>query len=228
MLPIRLPISTDSLSYYAVRDLCDPYHLFLPILAGRQALFWGEALISTKGLFSPPCSAKNPPFPHPPIRLVRRQVAGYWVHTGAPLDGSTDPRHAYQRLYHAYAAAVREPARLAHAQPTLTERLLAGLKHLVQSLELNLTAAPAPVMGEATAKIHRLGDWLELELELHEHPDEAGLLTLRIRNLQATLCRVQIVRQGEVRRESILEARQDTRILVEAAPGIERCVRPAD
>lgn len=141
------------------------------------------------------------------------------------MGSSDDPRHAYQRLYHAYAAAVRELARLARAQPTLTERLLAGLNHLAQSLGLGLTTAPAPVMGEATTEIHRLGDWLELwlELELHDSdsPDEVGILHLRIRNLQATPCRIQIVRQGEVRRESVLNPHQYTRILVEAALGTE-------
>ena len=200
--------------------LWNPVHVYLPSVSRVLAELTPARLAAVRALAVDCVTAPEPdPALAQPGRIVRRQVAGHWIHTGAPLGGPNDPRHAYQRLYHAYAAAVREPARLAHAQPTLTVKLLAGLKHLAQSLGLSLTAAPAPVMGEATAEIHRLGDWLELEL--HENPDEAGILTLRIRNLQATPCRVQIVRQGEVRRESILEAHQDARILVEAAPGTE-------
>ncbi|MFZ4791660.1 MAG: hypothetical protein ACOYMW_12370 [Candidatus Competibacteraceae bacterium] len=201
-------------------QLWNPVDVYLPSVSRVLAELTPARLAAVRALAVDCATASEPdPALAHPGQTLRRQVAGHWIHTGTPLGGSTDPRHAYQQLYHAYAAAVREPARLAHTQPTLTERLLAGLHHLTQSLGLSLTAAPAPVMGEATAEIHRLGDWLELEL--HESPDEVGILTLRIRNLQATACRVQIVRQGEVRRESILEAHQDARILVEAAPGTE-------
>ena len=201
-------------------QLWNPVHVYLPSVSRVLAELTPARLAAVRALAVDCVTAPEPdPALAQPGRTLRRQVAGHWIHTGTPLGGPDDPRHAYQQLYHAYAAAVREPARLAHAQLTLTERLLAGLKRLAQSLGLGLTTAPAPVMGEATAEIHRLGDWLEMEL--HENPDEAGILTLRIRNLQATACRIQIVRQGEVRRESILEAHQDARILVEAAPGTE-------
>ena len=201
-------------------QLWNPVHVYLPSVSRVLAELTPARMAAVRALAVDCVTAPEPdPTQAHPGRTMRRQVAGHWIHTGTPLGGPNDPRHVYQRLYHAYAAAVREPARLAHAQLTLTERLLAGLKRLAQSLGLGLTTAPAPVMGEATAEIHRLGDWLEMDL--HEDQDEAGILTLRIRNLQATTCRIQIVRQGEVRRESILEAHQDARILVEAAPGTE-------
>ena len=201
-------------------QLWNPVHVYLPSVSRVLAELTAALLAAVRALAVDCATASEPdPALAHPGQTLRRQVAGHWINTGTPLGGSTDPRHAYQQLYHAYAAAVREPARLAHAQPTWIEILLARLRNLAQGLSLDVTSAPAPVMGEATAEIHRLGDWLELEL--HESPDEVGILTLRIRNLQATACRVQIVRQGEVRRESILEAHQDARILVEAAPGTE-------
>lgn len=201
-------------------QLWNPVHVYLLSVSRVLAELTPERLAAVRALAVDCATAAEPdPALAEPGRTVRRQVAGHWLHTGTPLGGPDDPRYAYQQLYHTYAAAVREPARLAHAQPTGIERLLARLRDLAQGLGLSLTAAPAPVMGEASIDLHRLGDWLELELR--ESPDEAGILHVRIRNLQATPCRVQIVRQGEVRRESILEAHQDARILVEAAPGTE-------
>ena len=203
-------------------QLWNPVHVYLPSVSRVLAELTPERLAAVQALAVECATAPEPdPAQAQPGRIVRRQVAGHWIHTGTPLGGPDDPRHRYQQLYHAYAAAVREPARLAHAQPTLTERLLTGLNHLAQSLGLGLTTAPAPVMGEATTEIHRLGDWLELELHDSDSPDESGILTLRIRNLQTTACRVQIVRHGEVRRESVLNPDQDTRMLVEAASGTE-------
>ncbi|CDH44668.1 hypothetical protein [Candidatus Contendibacter odensensis] len=201
-------------------QLWNPVHVYLPSVSRVLAQLTPNRLVAVRALAVDCATASEPdPAPAQPGRIVRRQVAGHWLHTGTPLGGPDDPRHAYQRLCHAYAAAVREPARLAHAQPTLAERLLSLLRKASEACSLALTTAPAPVMGEATTEIYRLGDWLELEL--HESPDEVGILTLRIRNLQATPCRVQIVRQGEVRRESVLEPHQDARILVEAAPSTE-------
>jgi len=204
-------------------QLWNPVHVYLPSVSRVLAELTPDRLAAVRALAVDCATAPEPdPAQAQPGRIVRRQVAGHWLHTGTPLGGPDDPRHAYQRLYHAYAAAVREPARLAHAQLTpIIEVLLAGLKRLAQGLGLNLTTVPAPVMGEATADIHRLGDWLELELHDSDSPDEVGILHLRIRNLQAMPCRVQIVRQGEVRRESVLNPHQDTRILVEAVPGTE-------
>jgi hypothetical protein len=46
--PIGLPISADSLSSCAVRDLCNPRSLFLPILVGDKALLAGGVFLRKK------------------------------------------------------------------------------------------------------------------------------------------------------------------------------------
>ena len=74
-------------------------------------------------------------------------------------------------------------------------------------------------MGGAATERWRLGDWLELELR--ELPEEADLFTLWARNLQDSPCRLQVVRHDVVFQEHPLAGHQETRILVEAAPGTE-------
>lgn len=206
-------------------QLWNPVYVYLPSAHGVLAQLTLERLGAVRALAldfltQPPPTLR----PQPGVLVERRTSLGHLVLTGTPLGGASDPRHRYRTLYRAAADLLREPVRLAQLQPTLPERLFDCLRVVVdrlratgEALGVDLTPAPAPVMGEATAEIYHLGDWLELELrEL-----EADIVNLRVRNLYSTPCRLQVIRHGAVRRERVLEGYQETELPLEAAPGIE-------
>ena len=202
-------------------QLWNPVYVYLPSTRGVLAELPPRRLAAAQTLAvdfltGPPLAIRS----EPGVLIQRRTSRQELVLSGPPLGGPDDPRHRYRALYHAAAQLLREPVRLAQTQPTRTERLFERLRRLAEAAGLGLTPAPAPVMGAASEEIQQLGDWLELELL--ESGDDRGVLTLRVRNLRAAPCRLQIVRQGQVRREVILDAGQpETRLLFEPAPGTE-------
>jgi len=200
-------------------QLWNPVYVYLPSTHGVLAQLSPERLAAARALVLDFLTQPPPDLLRKPGILVERRTSqGQRVLTGTPLGGSDDPRHRYRTLYRAAADLLREPVRLAQLQPTLIERLLDHLRAAGEALGLGLTLTPAPVMGEPAATYH-LGDWLELEL--HELPETAHMVNLRVRNLHTTPCRLQVIRQGTVRREHPLEGHQTTQLLLEAGSGTE-------
>jgi hypothetical protein len=201
-------------------QLWNPVYVYLPSTHGVLAQLPPDRLAAVRALALDFLTRPPPDLrPEPGVLIERRTSQGHRVLTGTPLGRSDDPRRRYRTLYRAAADLLREPVRLAQVQPTLAERLQARLRAAGETIGLRLILAPAPVMGEAAAEIHRLGDWLELEWR--ELPEETEVFALRVRNLQAATCRIQVVRQNTVYQEHVLAGHQQTRLLIEAAPGTE-------
>lgn len=202
-------------------QLWNPVYVYLPSTQGVLAQLPPDRLAAARALAlemltEPPSPTLRP---EPGVLVERYTRQGHRVLTGTPLGEPDDPRRHYRTLYRAAADLLREPVRLAQMQPTLVERLLEKWRSMAETIHLGLTPAPATAMGETTSVIQHLGDWLELDLQ--ELPEDIDLLTLRVCNLQAAPCRIQVIRQNTVYQEHSLTGHQETRLLIEAVPGTE-------
>jgi hypothetical protein len=132
------------------------------------------------------------------------------VRTGTPLGGADDPRHRYQQLYHAYAEAVREPARLALAAqvaataPDPMAGLLTHWRIIAAWLGERLIPEPRvalamsqPAQTAADQDLH----WEDLaRITLHElAADGAGRAQITALSQQAVTCEVRVAGALEFR-----------------------------
>lgn len=208
-------------------QLWNPVYLYVPSARQVLAQLSPERLAAVRNLAMDFLTQPPPALrPEPGVLSERRTSQGHRILSGTPLGKAPDPRHRYRTLYRAAAELLREPVRLAQVQPTLGERLLDSLRAIGAAIGCGLDPAPAPVMGAADTERWRLGNWLELELQ--ELPEEPGIFTLWMNNLQDTPCRVQIVRQHVIFQEHILPGHQAVQLLIEVAPGTELALLDQD
>lgn len=184
-------------------QLWNPVHVYLPSVSRVLAELNPQRLAAVRAL-AVACATVSEPDPAlaQPGRIVRRQVAGHWIHTGTPLGGPDDPRHAYQQLYHAYAAAVREPARLAHAQ--------AAQPGILDRLRTSLSAALGGMLEPYRPIAQPMGETDGLDIQHYQIPDglrltltEAadGLATLQLTTMSGQSWRLQLL-DGDERVET--------------------------
>lgn len=188
-------------------QLWNPVHVYLPSVSRVLAELSPERLAAVRALALDCATAPEPdPTLARPGVSQRRQVGGYWVRTGTPLGSPNDLRHRYQQLYHAYAAAVREPAALTAAQsagasaPTVVSRLLERLR---DSLAAAFGAALQPYqplvqpmggIGGPDSLHYEAPGWVRFTLA---ETDDGNAL-LRLETLCATPLRVQLLADDEL------------------------------
>lgn len=182
-------------------QLWNPVHLYLPSVSRVLAELRPERLAAVRALAVECLIAPEPdPAQAQPGSRVRRSVGAYRVRTGTPLGGPDDPRHRYQQLYHAYAAAVREPAAqaVALAQPAgFLDWLRSVRSALFDAIGGLLPYQPlAQPMGETAAQdIEHYQIPGRLRLTLTATAD--GLARLRLENLQPTPLQVLVLDDDE-------------------------------
>lgn len=180
-------------------QLWNPVHLYLPSASRVLAELRPEWLAAVRALAVECLIAPEPDSAQArPGAIVHRTVGSYPVRTGTPLGGVDDPRHRYQQLYHAYAAAVREPAAQAVAQQR-PAGILDWLRTALFDMTGGLLEAYKPIaqpMGEAATEDiehYQIPGWLRLTLTATAD----GLARLRLENLQPTPLQVLVLDDDE-------------------------------
>ncbi len=191
-------------------QLWNPVHVYLPSVSRVLAELRPERLATVRALAVECLTAPEATVASArPGAMVRRVVGAWTVRTGTPLGGADDPRHRYQQLYHAYAEAVREPARQAVAQPqpaSILNRLRTALLDAIGDL-LKPYQPIAQPMGEADAPDithYQIPD--QFRLTLTETAD--GQARLRLENLQTTPLQILLLDDEEIVEAACLEESQ--------------------
>ncbi len=191
-------------------QLWNPVHVYLPTVSRVLAKLRPERLAAVRALAVECLTAPEATVASArPGAMVRRVVGSWTVRTGTPLGGADDPRHRYQQLYHAYAAAVREPAAQAVAQPqpaSILNRLRTALFHAIGDV-LRPYQPIAQPMGEADAQDlahYQIPD--RFRLTLTETAD--GQARLRLENLHPKPLHVLVLDQEEIVEAAHLDAGQ--------------------
>ena len=180
-------------------QLWNPVHVYLPSVSRVLAELRPERLAAVRALAVECLTApeSDRALARPGV-IVRRSMGAYSVRTGTPLGNASDLRHRYQQLYHAYAEAVREPARQAVAQgqpASLLDRLRTTLLDAIGDV-LQPYQPMAQPMGETTAPEwhYRIPD--RLRLTLTTTVDDLALL--RLETLSAQPLQVQVLDDEEI------------------------------
>ncbi len=179
-------------------QLWNPVHVYLPSVSRVLAELRPERLAAVRalavaGVTEPPAESALAQ----PGRIVRRVVGSWTVRTGTPLGRADDPRHRYQQLYHAYAAAVREPAAQAAAQAASSQTSWRGHLAAILSRFFEPYQPMAHAMGETAAPEsghYRIPD--RLRLTLTTTVDDLALL--RLETLSAQPLQVQVLDDEEI------------------------------
>ncbi|MDQ5908823.1 MAG: hypothetical protein QG599_916 [Pseudomonadota bacterium] len=191
-------------------QLWNPVHVYLPSVSRVLAELRPERLAAVRALAVECLTAPASAGAQAQLGVIVRRVAGtHPVRTGTPLGSATDPRHRYQQLYHAYAEAVREPARQAVAQEqpaSLLDRLRTALFEAIGDLLQSYQLIAQP-MGEADAPdIEHYQIPHRLRLTLTETAD--GQARLRVENLHPTPLQILLLDNEEIVEAASLEASQ--------------------
>ena len=178
-------------------QLWNPVHVYLPSVSRVLAELRPERLAAARALAVECLTApeSDRALARPGV-IVRRSMGAYSVRTGTPLGHASDPRHRYQQLYHAYAEAVREPARQAVAQAASSQTSWRGHLAALLSRFFEPYQPLAHAMGETTAPEwhYRIPD--RLRLTLTTTVDDRALLRLEILNTEPL--QVQVLDDEEI------------------------------
>lgn len=201
-------------------QLWNPVHVYLPSVSRVLAELTPDRLAAVRALAVDCATAPEPdPSLAKPGQTMRRQVASHWVRTGTPLGGAEDPRFRYQQLYYAYAAAVREPAKLAaqaeSSVPSWWENLAAAFSRFFEPYQPIAHAMGEADNAEDREDRHYQRPGLKLALTITDD-DLAGL---RLERTDAQTWRVRVLDAVEI---------VETARLDQAQPVVELRLDPAE
>ena len=198
-------------------QLWNPVHVYIPSTSAVLAELGSERLAALRSMAK---DFLTGPRPDPAKSragslLERRTQDGFRVMTGTPLGKvKEDPRWRYQELYFAAAAMLKEPAKLALAEPSLLKKLWQDFKGTVGNWGLTLEPVPssslgqvpAMTMGNATeiaSERYELGNLLTVQLFLES---EETVIRVHVALLAATPLKLKVVKAGRDRQQAKLTA----------------------
>ena len=197
-------------------QLWNPVHVYLPSVSRVLAELKPDRLAAVRALALECVTAPEPDRAQArPGVPIRRTVGGYTIRTGTPLGGQDDPRFRYQQLYYAYAAAVREPAKLAAQADSWWKKLTTAFSRFFEPYQ-----PIAHAMGEADNEEEREGRHYQrpgLKLALTITDDDRA--RLRLERTDAQIWRVRVLDAAEI---------FETARLDEAQPVVELRLDPAE
>ncbi len=167
----------------AMVQVWNPVHVPEGVLGPVEAQLSPARLAAVRALAADCLTAEaGPETPPLPGRVALRRAGDFWVATGTPLGGESDPRHRYQAVYAQAADALRlssalvqEDAAEARGRSWRLREWFRGLAGRVPDLSPAPLAAPMAAGGPADTGALR---WTEggLRLELAGDPPRLGMV----------------------------------------------------